>query len=149
MRPIFFPSISCTVVPTRSSTLPSIAGLFVTATGNALDDVARKPDLPRNRAGVLCRNVELDVATHGLDVRPRNANLLQPPGSPPLSHALRQATESWVHPVPRNGAADRDMRHVRLRALSDVHHQTVHASHRLAFAVEQLLVENIAHEFHL
>jgi hypothetical protein len=37
----------------------------------------------------------------------------------------------------------------RLRILSDVHYQSVDPSHRLLFAVEEFLVQYVAHEFHI
>src|ERR1700682_5776401 len=147
MRPTFLPSTSCTFVPTRTSTLTSIVGL--PASGNVLDDVARDPYLPIDCTRLSCLDIQLDIAAHGLHTRPRNAYLFTPLRAPQLSHASGKATEERMHPFPQDGGADLDMRDPRLRILSDVHHQSVDPSHRLLFAVEKLLVQNVSHEVHV
>jgi hypothetical protein len=54
-----------------------------------------------------------------------------------------------MHSFPRDWSADLDVRYARLRIVSHLHYQTVGAAHRLPFAIQQLLVEDVADEFHI
>src|ERR1700682_1441264 len=122
MRPIFTPLTSYTFVPTKSSILISIALLVVTASGDSLDDVARDPDLPVDRARILRLDIELDIAADRLNTRPRNAHLLAPPGPPPPGDEPGDATHDRINSIPQRWGTYVDVCNVGLRILSDVHH---------------------------
>jgi hypothetical protein len=127
----------------------SITRLFTPTSGNAFDNVTRDPYLPIDCTRLSCLDIQLDIATHRLYARPRNAYLfavLRPQHS---TYASGKSTECRMHSFPQDGPADLDVRDTRLRILSDVHHQSVDPSHRLPFVVEKLLVQNITHEIHV
>src|SRR2546423_13069595 len=150
MRPTLSPSTSCTWVPTKSSTLTStLLFLLGPATGNALDDVLRDPELPVERACLLCLDVQLQIFTDGFDPRPGNSHRLVALGAPEFAESIRKATKGGMDAHPQCRAADENVGDAWLCVLSRMHHQPADPSHAALFAIDQLFVQDVAYQIHL
>src|SRR5712671_1665987 len=115
MRPTFSPSTSRTFRPMRSSMLISMLLLFLcSAARDALDDVARNPDLPIERSGLARHDIELDVLSNGLHARPRNSHRLGALRAPESSQSRRYSGEDRAQTHPRRGSSDKDVSYPRL-----------------------------------